>query len=170
MVSSSEPLPRRTDDHNHTSTRHTSRNSSQNTNKPSNQNPHTKIDYIPCSQINLHHSENPTAQFYYNIELNDDLPYIAFVQEPYCFKGKPKHLPGNGVTFYHSSADASNPRASLTISNNLANHFFFQKQFSNLDIATCLIELPNNKLYISSIYMETYSSNKVIYHLIHSLN
>ena len=160
MVSSSEPLPRRTDDHNHTSTRHTSRNSSQNTNKPSNQNPHTKIDYIPCSQINLHHSENPTAQFYYNIELNDDLPYIAFVQEPYCFKGKPKHLPGNGVTFYHSSADASNPRASLTISNNLANHFFFQKQFSNRDTATCSIELPAIKLFIASIYMDSNTSTE----------
>ena len=118
------------------------------------------LSYIPCSQINLHHSAVPTAQFYHSIELNDDLPFITFVQEPYCYKGKPKHLPGNGVTFYHSSPDLMNPRATLTVSNNLANEFFFQKQFSDRDITTCSIELPNSKLYISSVYMEINPSNE----------
>ena len=114
----------------------------------------TELNYIPCSQINLHRSENPTAQFYYNIELNDDAPFIAFVQEPYCYKGKPKHIPGNGVTFYQTSPDLSNPRASLTVSNNLANQFFYQRQFSDRDMATCSIELPMSKLFVSSIYMD----------------
>ena len=114
----------------------------------------TELTYIPCSQINLHRSENPTAQFYYNVELCDDMPYITFVQEPYCVRGKPKHLPGNGTTFYFTSPELINPRASLTISSNLADQFFFQMQFSNRDMATCSIELPRSKLYISSIYMD----------------
>lgn len=114
----------------------------------------TDIDYIPCSQINLHRSEIPTAQFYYSVESTDDMPYIAFVQEPYCVRGKPKHLPGNGVTLYHTTSDGINPRATLTISNNLADQFFFQLQFSDRDTATCSIELPNSKLYVSSIYMD----------------
>ena len=118
----------------------------------------TELNYIPCSQINLHRSENPTAQFYYNIELNDDAPFIAFVQEPYCYKGKPKHIPGNGVTFYQTSPDLSNPRASLTVSNNLANQFFYQRQFSDRDMATCSIELPMSKLFVSSIYMDANST------------
>ncbi len=112
--------------------------------------PLSELTYLPCSQINLHRSENPTAQFYYNIELNDDLPYLAFIQEPYCAKGKPKHLPGNGITFYHSSSDLTNPRASMTVSKNIANQFFFQQQYSNRDMATCSIELPKIKLYVSS--------------------
>ena len=117
-----------------------------------------ELDFIPCSQLNLHRSENPTAQFFYNIELNDDLPFIAFVQEPYCVRGKPKHIPGNGVTFYHTSPDLRNPRATLTISNNLANQFFFQRQFSDRDTATCSIELPKIKLFVSSIYMDSSTS------------
>ena len=120
----------------------------------------SELEFLPCSQINLHRSENPTAQFYYNVEQNDDLPFVTFVQEPYCYKGKPKHLPGNGVTFYHSSPDLSNPRATLTVSNNIANQFFFQKQFSDRDISTCSIELPNSKLYLSSVYMEINTSHE----------
>ena len=115
---------------------------------------YTNLRYIPCSQINLHRSINPTAQFYYNIELNDDAPYISFVQEPYCYKGKPLYLPGNGKTFYYPSNNQLNPRATLTVSNNIADQFFFQTQFSDLDTATCSVELPNSKLYISSIYMD----------------
>ena len=157
MVNSSKFLARGPTNHNHSTTHHNSRELSQ----PNNTiNIISEIDYLPCSQINLHHSENPTAQFYYNVELNDDLPYLAFVQEPYCVKGKPKHLPGNGTTFYHMSPDLTNPRASLTVSNNLANQFFFQKQFSNRDIATCSIELPTIKLYVSSIYMESNDSSE----------
>ena len=157
MVNSSKFLARGPTNHNHSTTHHNSRELS----KPNNTiNIISEIDYLPCSQINLHHSENPTAQFYYNVELNDDLPYLAFVQEPYCVKGKPKHLPGNGTTFYHMSPDLTNPRASLTVSNNLANQFFFQKQFSNRDIATCSIELPTIKLYVSSIYMESNDSSE----------
>ena len=93
--------------------------------------------------------------------MTDDAPFITFVQEPYCVRGKPKHLPGNGVTFYNSSTDQSNPRATLTISNNMADQFFFQKQFSDRDTATCSIELPYSKLYVSSIYMEGNSSNDI---------
>ena len=110
-------------------------------------NPQTTLNYIPCSQINLHHSANPTAHFYHTIEQNDDAPFVTFVQEPYCYRGKPQYTPGNGVTFYHSSPDLVNPRATLTISNNLANQFFFQRQFSGRDISTCSIELPTSKLY-----------------------
>ena len=114
----------------------------------------TQIKYIPCSQINLHRSANPTAQFYYNIELNDDAPYITFVQEPYCYNGKPMYLPGNGKTFFYPSPDNKNPRATLTISRNIEDQFFFQTRFSDRDTATCSIELPHSKLYVSSIYMD----------------
>ena len=124
-------------------------------------NPQSSLNYIPCSQINLHRSVNPTAQFYYNVELNDDLPFITFVQEPYCVQGKPKYLPGNGVTYFHSSSDHTNPRATLTVSNNIAEQFFFQRQFSDADIATCSIELPNSKLYISSIYMDNHTNGEL---------
>ena len=134
----------------------TSFNSKQRSN--TNRNPETTLNYIPCSQINLHHSAIPTAHFYQSIEQNDDVPFITFAQEPYCYKGKPKHLPGNGVTFYHSSPNLTNPRATLTVSNSLANQFFFQKQFSGRDISTCSIELPTSILYVSSVYMETNSS------------
>ena len=82
------------------------------------------------------------------------MPYITFVQEPYCVRGKPKHLPGNGVTFYHTTPELINPRATVTISSNLADQFFFQMQFSDRDTATCSIELPNSRLYVSSIYMD----------------
>ena len=116
------------------------------------------LNYLPCSQINLHHSANPTAHFYHSIEQNDDAPFVTFVQEPYCYRGKPQYTPGNGVTFYHLAPDLVNPRATLTISNNLANQFFYQRQFSGRDIATCSIELPTSKLYLSSVYMETNTS------------
>ena len=120
--------------------------------------PITEINFIQCFQLNLHRSENPTAQFYYEIEQSDELPYIAFVQEPYCVRGKPKHLPGNGVTYYYPTPPEVNPRATLSVSKNLANQFFFQMQFSDRDTVTCSIELPKSKLYVSSIYMDGTSS------------
>ena len=54
---------------NHTNTNHSSK--SQFTKTP--KQPITELSYIPCSQINLHRSENPTAQFYYEIEMTDDV-------------------------------------------------------------------------------------------------
>lgn len=132
------------------------RNTSQPTHLVQNPNPKRPqtIKYIPFSQINLHKAENPTAHFYYAIEQLDENPYIAFVQEPYCSKGIPKHLPGNGVTYHYQISNDVEPRASLTAAHCLAERMFQQNQFTNRDMVTCTLDVGSAIIYIASIYMD----------------
>ena len=110
------------------------------------------ISSINCAQINLHHAEVPTAHTFSNIENNDNTPFIAFIQEPYCFKGLPHYLPGNCKNIFDSKS--FNPRAMLNVSNSIADNFFEQGDYTSRDMVTCSANINSTRLYITSVYMD----------------
>ena len=111
------------------------------------------MDYLLCAQLNTHHSKAAMAHLsLYAAEKKAD---IMFIQEPYCYDGKPCYIP-TGYQCFHAPSD-TNPRASLLIRKEIAHNFMLLQQFLNSD-NTIVLVTTNPQIYIVSSYLPPYDT------------
>jgi hypothetical protein len=72
-----------------------------------------------------------------------------FIQEPYCYKGKPCYVPSDYSAFYTSSH--TNPRAALLIRREIAHNLRLLHQFANLE-NVFVVTSTNSPLHTACSY------------------